>query len=54
MDDTFDIAIEKPAGDYERPRISKDYGDLKELTASREGAGITDSPRYTRGPVVFC
>lgn len=44
---------ERPEAEYVKPQIS-DYGDLKELTENRATAGITDSPRYTPGPTVFC
>jgi hypothetical protein len=38
--------------EYEKPEI-KDYGDLRELTASAKTAGVTDVPRRTPGPQVF-
>ena len=38
--------------EYTKPKI-RDYGDLKELTASVTTSGTTDVPKGTPGPNVF-
>jgi hypothetical protein len=43
---------ERPAVEYEKPQI-RDYGELRELTASLTTVGTTDVPKGTPGPIVF-
>jgi len=38
--------------DYKKPEI-RDYGELRQLTASHTTHGVTDVPKGTPGPVVF-
>jgi hypothetical protein len=38
--------------EYVKPEV-KDYGDLRELTASTVSSGATDVPKGTPGPQVF-
>jgi hypothetical protein len=39
--------------EYTKPEVA-DYGDLQELTASHHNSGLTDVPRGSPGPQVFC